>query len=228
MNELKSIYDNYKYIICLDTETTGLDPKKCQIIDLGVIVMENIGGSIKEVGKINSLIKLVTPGAKLPKDIIDLTHITDEMLLNDGENIEDVKKKFSDILMLPGKKLIATYNAEFDLSFLRYFLKGYKFSDLDFLDILTIYKDRADYPHKLYLAVSHYGLDDKVQNTHRALDDTYACFEVLKAMSLENDDIIKYVNLFGYNAKFGIPKEQIKKVTYKPQSYQRTEPLYKK
>jgi len=228
MNELKSIYDNYKYIICLDTETTGLNPKTCQIIDLGVIVMENKDGEIKEVMQINSLIKLIDPFASLPKEIVELTHITDEMLKDKGEDINDVKRKFGDILSLPGKKLIATYNAEFDLSFLRYFLKGYKFQDLDFLDILTIYKDRADYPHKLYLAVTHYGLDDKVANTHRALDDTYACFEVLKAMSDESDDIIKYVNLFGYNAKFGVPKEQIKNVKYKAQSFERTVPLYMK
>jgi len=228
MNELKSIYDNYKYIICLDTETTGLSPKTCQIIDLGVIVMENVCGNIKEVMQINSLIKLIDPTATLPKEIVELTHITDDMLREKGEDILDVKKKFGEILSLPGKKLIATYNAEFDLSFLRYFLRGYKFQDLDFLDILTIYKDRADYPHKLFLAVSHYGLDDKVANTHRALDDTYACFEVLKAMSLENDDIIKYVNLFGYNPKFGVPKEQIKNVKYKAQSFERDYPLYLK
>ena len=226
--ELKSIYDNYKYIICLDTETTGLDPKTCQIIDLGVIVMENNLWHLKEIKKINSLIKLTDPSKKLPKEIIELTHITNEMLEIEGKNLSDVKNEFINILNLEGKKLIATYNAEFDLSFLRYFLVGCKFIDFDFLDILTIYKDRADYPHKLNVAVTQYKLDDLVQNTHRAIDDTYACFEVLKAMAREKDDIINYINLFGYNPKFGEPKEKIKRVIYKPQGYNNIVPLYKK
>ena len=160
MKTLNSIFDKYKYIICLDTETTGLDFKNDQIIDLGVIVMEIKNDEISLVGNINSLIKLENPTKKLDPKIVELTHITDEMLESDGENIDDVKNNFVKYLNLPDKKLIATYNAHFDLSFLRYFLKGYKFSDLDFLDILTIYKDRAEYPHKLCNAVTKYNLDD--------------------------------------------------------------------
>ncbi len=227
MKTLNSIFDKYKYIICLDTETTGLDFKNDQIIDLGVIVMEIKNDEISLVGNINSLIKLENPTKKLDPKIVELTHITDEMLESDGENIDDVRNNFVKYLNLPDKKLIATYNAHFDLSFLRYFLKGYKFSDLDFLDILTIYKDRAEYPHKLCNAVTKYNLDDIVKNSHRALDDTYACFEVLKAMSDENDDIDKYINLFGYNPKYP-PKDKIKNITYKPQSYYHDLPLYKK
>ena len=230
MNELNSIFSKYDTIICLDTETTGLSPKTCQIIDLGVIVMKNINGIITKVDEINSLIKLL-PGNTLPKEIEELTHITLSMLNEKGETYDEVKEKFKKILENDDKKIIATYNAEFDLSFLRYFLRGCKFQNLDFLDILTIYKDRAPYPTKLLNAVSHYNLDGKVINSHRAMDDTLACFEVLKEMSKEKDDIDRYINLFGYNAKFGYPKEQIKGVTYKPQGflndYDKT-PLYLK
>jgi DNA polymerase-3 subunit epsilon len=38
-------------------------------------------------------------------------------------------------------------------------------------------------------------------------------------MSNEKHDIDKYINLFGYNPKFGAPKDKIKNVTYKPQPY---------
>jgi len=219
MNNLKSIYDKYDTIICLDTETTGLNPLTCQIIDLGVIAVEKNNDELSIKDEINSLIKLNDPNAKLDPEIVNLTHITDDMLKNEGYTFEEVRDLFKKMLEKPGKKLIATYNAQFDLSFLRYFLKGCKFENLDFLDILTIYKDRAVYPHKLYQAVTHYKLDDKVQNTHRALDDTLACFEVLKSMSEEKDDIYKYVNLFGYNPKYGEPRLKIKGVTYKPQPY---------
>ena len=218
MDELNSIYNKYDTIICLDTETTGLNPKTCQIIDLGVIVMKKIDGKIVKVNEINSLIKLLE-GNTIPKEIVELTHITEDILKNEGKSYSEVKENFRKILENNERKLIATYNAEFDLSFLRYFLRGCKFNNLAFLDILTIYKDRAPYPTKLLNAVSHYNLDGKVINSHRAMDDTLACFEVLKEMSKEKDDIDKYINLFGYNPKFGEPKEKIKGVLYKPQGF---------
>ncbi len=230
MNNLKSIYDKYDTIICLDTETTGLNPLEDQIIDLGVIAVERIRDELYIRDEINALIKLKDPLKKLSPEIVNLTHITDEMLNKEGYTFEEIRDQFKEMLDKPGKKLIATYNAQFDLSFLRYFLRGCKFDDIAFLDILTVYKDRAVYPHKLYQAVTHYNLDDKVQNTHRALDDTLACFEVLKSMSEEKDDIDKYVNLFGYNPKFGEPKLKIKGVCYKAQPYVDVieKPLYEK
>lgn len=218
MNILKSIYDKYDTIICLDTETTGLNFRKDQIIDLGVIEVKSVRDELYITDEINSLIKLEDPFAKLPEDIVKLTHITDEDLQSNGEDIETVRQLFLTMLSKPGKKLIATYNAQFDLCFLSYFLRGYKIENCDFLDILTVYKDRALYPHKLFNAIEHYHLEDKVQNSHRALDDTLACFEVLKKMSQDKDDIISYVNLFGYNPKY-VPAKKIKGVTYKPQPY---------
>lgn len=218
MSILKSIYDKYDTIICLDTETTGLDFKNDQIIDLGVIEVKSVRDELYITDEINSLIKLVDPNAKLSEEIVKLTHITDEDLRTKGEDIETVKQLFLNLLSKPGKKLIATYNAQFDLCFLSYFLRGYKIENCDFLDILTVYKDRALYPHKLCNAIENYHLEDKVKNSHRALDDTLACFEVLKKMSSDKDDIISYVNLFGYNPKY-VPAKKIKGVTYKPQPY---------
>ena len=229
MNALDEIFDKYDTIICLDTETTGLDELKNQIIDLGVIEMKRINGTLVETTTINDLIKLKDKDSKLPIEITELTHITDDMLNQNGLEMDVVKEKFASLLKKSGKKIIATYNAQFDLKFLRYFLRGVQLADISFLDIMTVYKDRRSYPHKLCVAVSEYKLDDLVANTHRALDDTRACFEVLKSMSLEKHDIDSYINLFGYNEKYGIPTPQIKGVTYKPQSNTANldKPLYK-
>lgn len=227
MSILKSIYDKYDTIICLDTETTGLDFKNDQIIDLGVIEVKSIRDELYITDEINSLIKLDDPNAKLSSEIVNLTHITDEALAKNGISLKEARDLFYTMLSKPGKKLIATYNAQFDLCFLSYFLRGLKIENCDFLDILTVYKDRALYPHKLLNAIDHYNLNDSVQNSHRALDDTLACFEVLKKMSLEKDDIDKYVNLFGFNPKHPVSR-QIKGVTYKPQPYvnEISKPLY--
>ena len=54
MNNLKSIYDKYDTIICLDTETTGLNPLEDQIIDLGVIAVERIRDELYIRDEINA------------------------------------------------------------------------------------------------------------------------------------------------------------------------------
>ena len=85
------------------------------------------------------------------------------------------------------------------------------------LDSLTVYKDRRPYPHKLANAILAYELEGKVQNSHRAIDDVLALFEVLKAMDDERDDLANYVNLFGYNPKYGVSGRRITGVRYEPQ-----------
>ena len=84
------------------------------------------------------------------------------------------------------------------------------------LDAMTVYKDRREYPHKLENAIEAYGLHG--QNTHRAIDDARATLELLDAMASEEDDILHYVNLFGYNPKYGVSGPRISSVTYRPQS----------
>ena len=90
---------------------------------------------------------------------------------------------------------------------------------IDWLDSLTVYKDRRAYPHKLANAIIAYDLTGKVQNSHRAIDDVLALFEVLKAMDDEREDLGSYVNLFGYNPKYGVSGRRIVGVRYEPQSF---------
>ena len=45
-------------------------------------------------------------------------------------------------------------------------------------------------------------------------------------MEKERDDLECYVNLFGYNAKYGVEGKPIGTVTYKPQGYEPLTPLY--
>ena len=96
----------------------------------------------------------------------------------------------------------------------------------DKLDLLTVYKDRRAYPHKLCNAIEAYGLAGKVVNSHRAVDDVLATLAVMGEMEAERDDLISYVNLFGYNPKYGIDGKPIGTVTYKPQGFEPGQPLY--
>ena len=63
-------------------------------------------------------------------------------------------------------------------------------------------------------------------NSHRAVDDVLATLKVMEAMDREKDDLARYVNLFGYNLKYGIEGKPIGSVTYKSQGYKNTTPLY--
>ena len=96
----------------------------------------------------------------------------------------------------------------------------------DKLDLLTVYRDRRSYPHKLCNAIESYGLSGQVVNSHRAVDDVISTVAVMKAMEAEKDDLDKYINLFGFHPKFGIDGKPIGSVTYKPQPTGTFRPLY--
>ena len=63
-------------------------------------------------------------------------------------------------------------------------------------------------------------------NMHRAADDAAATLELLCRMGEELDDLERYVNLFGYNPKYGVPRPRIASVTYRPQYYNAPQKLY--
>ena len=97
-----------------------------------------------------------------------------------------------------------------------------------FLDALTVYKDRRDYPHKLCNAIEAYHLEDSAVNSHRAVDDARATVLLLERMAEETDDLERYLDLFGTHPKYGLSGRPIRSVTYRPQPYQRTVPLYER
>lgn len=225
---MQSLFEQFDRIIMLDTETSGLNFKHDRIIELAAICCEMKSGNIEITSEMDDFIKL-PDGWKLDEKIVELTHITDEMLETEGISSTESAKKF--VAMLDGGRvLLIAYNAQFDMNYLFYFLHreglAEKLKGVKMLDALTVYKDRHDYPHKLENAIVVYDLSDKVVNSHRAIDDTKALLEVLKEMSKELPDLSKYINLFGYNKKYGISGTKISSVTYKPQGYDRKQKLY--
>lgn len=219
MNNLAGLLKRHAAIVMLDTETTGLDPETNQIIELAAIRVEPTGsGGLKISQRMDTFIRL-PEGEKIPEKIVELTGITDELLEREGISLERAAGQFFNMVK-DGPVLIAAYNAQFDLLFIRELMRGRKFT-ADFLDVLTVYKDRRAYPHKLANAIIAYDLQDKAQNTHRAIDDVLAMFEVMKAMEDERDDLSSYVNIFGYNVKYGRQGGNIKGVRYYPQPFRK-------
>ena len=229
MGCLDRLFDKYDKLFLFDTETTGLIYSRDEIIEFAAVVLERKNGEIVVTEEYDELITL-SPGGFVPAQIEALTGISNQDIRERG--IPKTRVCCDIARMISGNTLLLAYNAHFDLSFLFYLLlregdptilKG-----KDKLDLLTVYKDRRSYPHKLCNAIDAYGLSGKVVNSHRAVDDVLATVEVMKAMEAERDDLCRYLNLFGYNPKYGISGKPIGSITYKPQSFDPVAPLYER
>ena len=225
---LDKLFEMYDSIIFIDTETTGLNFKSDKIIELSAVRVVCLENELKITDKLDEFIRL-PDGMKIPEVVVNLTGITNEMLDCEGKSSKDVCENFVR-LFEDEKNLLVAYNAQFDMNFLYYFLAENKSADIlkkiNMLDAYSIYRDRRPYPHKLCNAIEAYNLSDKVQNSHRAIDDTLALFEVLKSMEEECDDLLHYINLFGYNPKYGVSGSRISSVKYVPQPYNSVRKLY--
>ena len=224
---LEGLFAKYDKLLLFDTETTGLQFSRDEIIEFAAVVVEQQAGQAVVVEEYDELVAL-SPGGFVPPKIEQLTGITNQDLRERGIPKAQVCRDIA--RMFQGNTLLLAYNAHFDLSFLFYLLlrngdptvlKG-----KDKLDLLTVYRDRHSYPHKLCNAIEVYGLADRVVNSHRAVDDVIATVAVMQAMEAERNDLERYVNLFGYNPKYGVDGKPIGSVTYKPQRYDPIAPLY--
>ena len=202
-------------MIFFDTETTGLDFNKDKIIEIALLVVED--GQITE--KYNKFIQQTNP---LSNEIKELTGIDDEKLdegVKESKVADDLYK-----LLSPGTLMVA-HNCQFDLNFIYNLLCKYYdenkidnlFKNILWLDSLTIFKDRKRFPHKLKDMVSYYNIGDV--KFHRAIDDTIALSKCVKALNEERNDIFEYVNVFGFNPKYGINGMEFDFIRYVPQKY---------
>nr|DAJ22985.1 MAG TPA: DNA polymerase III subunit alpha [Caudoviricetes sp.] len=217
----EKLLKKYNQIIFFDTETTGFNPENLdQIIELAAVRV-NADGSMQEMDEFIKLFRM----PELPKKIEELTGISDDMLSTQGKEEEEVLGRFIGMLKSEKNTLLVAHNAQFDLKFMAYAIHRNKnkewmqiFNDCDYMDTLTVYKDRRRYPHRLESAIIEYHLTNKVENSHRAIDDCKALVEVVKCMDEERQDLDKYINLFGFNPKYGPDEKQLKKVVYMSQS----------
>jgi len=100
--------------VCFDCETTGLDPKKDDIISIGaVIIRDNMIVSSKK------FVKYVKPKTKIQTDAIKVHHIR-EMDLEDADEIDEVIEEFLEFI---GNRTLVGYFLEFDVAMINKYLK---------------------------------------------------------------------------------------------------------
>ena len=221
---MMELWNRFDRLVMFDTETTGIAFGKDRIIEIGAVALERDG----ERGSFNALLRL-PEGQTLPPFITQLTGITDDQLAREGVDDSTAAEGLCRLLEGAERPLLSAYNAQFDLNFLYYLLRPLGLLTVlqkpRFLDALTVYRDRRDFPHKLCNAIEAYGLTG-VENSHRAVDDARAAALLLEAMAAEKDDLLQYVDLFGVHPKYGMSGKKISSVTYCPQPYDRRVPLY--
>ena len=227
MAAFDKLFEKYDRLFLFDTETTGLDYSRDEIIEFAAVVVERQNGVTEVVRQYDELVTL-SPGGFVPPKIQQLTGISTQDIRERGIAKTRVCRDIAE--MIRGNTLLLAYNAHFDLSFLFYMLMRDGDPQIlkgkDKLDLLMVYKDRRSYPHRLCSAIEAYGLSGEVVNSHRAVDDVLATVAVMREMEAEKDDLECYVNIFGYNPKYGVEGKPIGSVTYKPQGYEPTQPIY--
>jgi len=224
---MTELWKQFDRIVVFDTETTGLRPGPDRIIEIGAVALED--GAERE--SMDLFIRL-PEGRRLAPFITRLTGITEAQLEAEGVDDRTAADAFTALLEGAEKTLLAAYNAQFDLNFLYYLLqplgRGEVLREANFLDAMTVYKDRRDYPHKLQNAIAAYRLEERAVNSHRAIDDARATVFLLEAMAEEKDDLARYIDLFGVHPKYGLSGRRIASVAYRTQPYDRKKPLYER
>ena len=149
--------------ICLDLETTGLNPKTDKIIEIGAIRIENgVETGIFET--------FVNPGRLLEDRIVELTGIRDEDLQN-APLIQEVLPQFLDFVRdLP----LLGHSVLFDFSFIKKAAVNQKLTfEREGIDTLKIARQYlTELPHRsLGYLCEHYQIPHQA---HRALEDARA------------------------------------------------------
>lgn len=151
-------------IIALDLETTGLDPERDAVIEIGAIRF--MGARIEGTWH-----QLVNPGRPLPAFISQLTGIDDAML----SNAPRFSTVLEDLQAFVGDLPILGHNISFDLSFLR--RKGlFQLNQtIDTYDLASVLMPSAG-RYRLDVLASTLGV--LPQQHHRALEDARTTHQI--------------------------------------------------
>jgi len=160
-------------LVALDLETTGLDPEKDQVIEVGAVRFEHG----RESGHYQCL---VNPGRPVPLRVQRLTGITANAL----EGAASMQEAWDGLLAFCAGLPVVAYHADFDLAFARDWLRrtGRPPTWSQTVDCLELARlalpALGDY--RLPAVARHLGLTPA---RHRAVDDARTCGQAFVALS---------------------------------------------
>jgi ATP-dependent DNA helicase DinG len=158
----------------IDIETTGLDFKTCEIIEVSAVKFANNTAG-------TTFSSLVKPRHGLPKQIQFLTHIDP----GDLANAPAVNSVLAELEKFLGDSVLVGHNVEFDLGFINHYLVksgGMPLSNKywDTSELARVYFPFVN-DHKLGTMTKHFGI--KLENAHRALADATATGYLMLAIT---------------------------------------------
>ena len=160
--------------VVLDTETTGLDPARDRIIDLGAVRLDE---KLRELDRFTSLVRAEVP---VPLAITRMTGIRDDEL-RDAPLFADVYAGFAAFV---ADSLLVAHNAAFDRAQLEAAARRAVLAPLanewfDTLDAALLLLPEHD-RHALPILAAELGL---ARTSHRALPDAEATAELLRRLA---------------------------------------------
>ena len=166
---------NQEHFVCIDCETTGLDPKQDRIIEVAVVHF-----SLTEVfGRFESLID---PQCVIPESSFAIHHISQEMVT--GQPV--IAAMLPEILDLVGKRIIVGHGVGFDIEILAQAAEraGIPCSLRHnlYLDTLRMARHYGDSPtNSLQQLRRHFNITE--EGAHRAMNDVVVNMEVFKHLA---------------------------------------------
>ena len=149
--------------VCIDLETTGLNPRTDKIIEIGAVRVEAGGVT----GTFESLIN---PGRPLEERIVELTGLTDERL----KGAPDITEILPAVMEFVGEAVLLGHSVLFDYSFIKKAAVNQRIEferqGIDTLRIARRYLPELE-SRSLDHLCAHYKIPHRA---HRALEDAKA------------------------------------------------------
>ena len=158
--------------IALDLETTGLNPSRDRILEIGAVRV--VDGQIEETYE-----TLVNPGRKLDKRIEELTGITDEMAAGGM----DTRTAVTGLVEFCGELPLLGHNILFDYSFLKQNTMNlslpFEKEGIDTLKIARVLFPKMEH-RSLQSLCCYYQI--RQEKAHRAVSDALSAMELYRRM----------------------------------------------
>lgn len=158
--------------VCIDCETTGLDPDNDQIIEVAALrfTFEHVIADFES---------LIDPGCDIPETSIAIHHITKEMVAG-KPSMHDI---LPELLAFIGRSVIVGHGVKFDIQLIANAAKRHQIPNTllsnTFLDTLRLARLYGESPvNSLEKLRQHFNIAQ--EGAHRAMNDVLVNVEVFK------------------------------------------------
>ena len=161
--------------VCIDCETTGLDPQQDKVIEVAVV-------SFDLESLFDQFDSLIDPDCVIPESSIEIHHITQEMVAGKPKIVEVIPQ----ILQIIGKKTIIGHGVKFDIELIALAAERAgmecRIRHNPTIDTLRLARLYGDSPSNALATLGvHFNVPS--DGSHRAKSDVMVNIEVFKHLS---------------------------------------------